>query len=99
MGHHSDEDLAVVADDVAYEIGMLGSMLALVRQWDPAMITSHQVYEEPHLSGGYNAYLESLLLHARLLDDFLGRTKRSHSDDVLAVDYVPDWHAARVLTA
>jgi hypothetical protein len=37
-----------------------------------------------------NAVLEAFLVHARILDDFLGKAT-PHKEDVLAVDYLPTW--------
>lgn len=55
-----------------------------------------------------DAYLESFLVHARLLDDFFGMSRdvrdtpledSGRRDDVLACDYNPDWVQQRVLSS
>jgi hypothetical protein len=78
-----------MAGHVAYEIHMLEAMIDAVR-----------VGTEDRAEQGmkYNAHIESLLTHARILDEFLGRSTRHYDTDLLATDYIQAWRPARLLT-
>ena len=51
------------------------------------------VVEDGHLG---NVILEAFLVHVRVLDDFLGNTK-ARGEDVLAIDYCPEYTPHRPL--
>lgn len=75
-----DPELIACADDVSYEFRMIGVLGQLKTSADLPFV-------------GYGL-LESLLLHVRLLDDFLGNRRRRGSegdDDLTAKDYNPSW--------
>jgi hypothetical protein len=80
-----------IASDVRYELRMLGH--GAERIWRSNM---GQIQADGLVS---NSLVEAFLVHARLLDDFLGSTSRgSKKRDVLAADFNPDWTPKRVLT-
>lgn len=70
---------------ISYEIGMAATGTQLLHQ-PPGL----------HGEALKNVLLESVLVHLRLLDDFVGRATRAHKDDVLAVDYLETWDPAEV---
>lgn len=45
-----------------------------------------------------DALIEAGLVHLRLLDDFLGATRRQHKTDVLASDWPGNWEQRRFLS-
>jgi hypothetical protein len=71
-----DSRLIACADDVGYELRMIGVLGQLKTSTDFPFI-------------GYGL-LESLLVHVRLLDDFLAN-KRLRDDDLTAGDYNSSW--------
>lgn len=46
-----------------------------------------------------NMVTEIGLIHARALDDFLGRRNRGAADDVIAMDFNSSWKPRRILSA
>jgi hypothetical protein len=76
---------------LAYETSMLYETTAeLVRRLvRSSEATDTFVSDETSMR---NALLESLLIHARVLQEFLNRKSSQHADDVLAVQFVPDWN-------
>jgi hypothetical protein len=75
-----DPQLIACADDVSYELRMIGVLGQLKTPTDLPFV-------------GYGL-LESLLLHVRLLDDFLGNRRRrgpKGDDDLTAKDYNSSW--------
>jgi hypothetical protein len=75
-----DPQLILCADDVSYELRMIGVLGQLKTSIDLPFV-------------GYGL-LESLLLHVRLLDDFLGNRRRKGpegDDDLTAKDYNSSW--------
>lgn len=75
---------------------MLANMtINLVNRFLPSNQES-QHYEPPSTR---NAFLESLLIHARVLQEFLTAKPGRHNDDALATHFVPAWSAnLRVVT-
>lgn len=65
---------------ISYEIGMAATVTQVLHQ-PPGL----------HGEALKNVLLESVLVHLRLLDDFVGRATRAHADDVLALDYLDTW--------
>lgn len=65
---------------VSYEIGMAATGTQLLHQ-PPGL----------HGEALKNVLLESVLVHLRLLDEFVGRATSAHEGDVLAVDYLDAW--------
>ena len=77
---------------LAYEASMLYETTAeLVRRLIPS--PEAEVSMSGEETSMRNALLESLLIHARVLQEFLTAAKGKHPDDVLAVQFVPDWEA------
>jgi hypothetical protein len=85
------EGRAELAKDVAYELRMLAG--GADRIWQ------HMRRQVSYDSVVSNSVTEAWLVHARLLDDFLGATSRGpRNRDVLATDFNPNWAPRRVLT-
>jgi hypothetical protein len=74
-----DPQLIACASDVGYELKMIGVLGQLKTPTDLPFV-------------GYGL-LESLLLHVRILDDFLAdrRQRGSDGDDLTARDYNSSW--------
>ena len=70
------EQLERFAKDLTYEVRMLDATARALLATPPSLER--------------NAFLESLLIHARVLDEFLGHD-RQH-DNVTAGDYAPAWN-------
>lgn len=74
---------------VGYEAEMLVGTAELLRRMPEGTIA-------------HDAVLESFLVHARLLDDFLARDLPKpgtpSEDDVVARHYLPNWPRARVMS-
>jgi hypothetical protein len=82
-----DPQLVACADDVSYELRMIGVLGQLKTSIDLPFV-------------GYGL-LESLLLHVRLLDDFLADRRRrgpEGGDDLTAKDYNSSWSNNGFLT-
>lgn len=75
----SDELIAFAAEHISYEVEMAANGAAM---WRDARAYLSRVVS--------SSLTVAVLVHLRLLDDFLSRTKR-HRDDVLAVDYLDNW--------
>jgi len=79
-GRFKASTLAAFAErHIAYEVGMTATGTLLLHQ-PPG------VYGEALK----NAILESVLIHLRLLDEFVGRQPQ-HAEDVAATDYLATW--------
>jgi hypothetical protein len=75
-----DPQLIACAEDIGYELKMIGVLGQLKTPVDLPFVG--------------NGLLESLLVHVRLLDDFLANKRRrgpSGGDDLTASDYNPSW--------
>lgn len=82
----TEEKLRKASDHLYYEIWMLKSLA----QGLASGISGESVIN--------NALLESFVIHARALLDFLYTDKPGHADDVVAQDFFPtpdQWHKAR----
>jgi hypothetical protein len=87
---YSRERLAGLADHVCYELRMLAAL-------------ADRLFPRPNSalkdSAMCNAFIESFLLHARLLDEFFGAKSRGpRNRDVRASDFHPGWQRRYVLT-
>jgi hypothetical protein len=67
-----------MAEHVAYEVEML---VEIARRLTPPLADTVTT----------NAYLESFLIHARALDDFLEKSDGKEDNDVIARDYYGGW--------
>ena len=83
-----------MAEHVAYEGFMLSGTTQLIEQDFPP---SDRVKPTVRVVIR-NALLESLLVHIRVLDDFLGMEAPAQPDDVVAVGFLPSWEPRRCLT-
>jgi hypothetical protein len=82
-----------MAPHVAYEIHMLEAMIEAVDRYDSPSSDDRAEQKMNH-----KAHIESLLTHARTLDEFLGRPVRHYDTDLLATDYIEEWQPFPLLT-
>ena len=94
MNEHtwSSKTLQEMAEDVSYEMSQLALATLLI---ESRRYPTQGGTDEQRAIG--NALLESALVHARSLDDFLGLAARTKDDDVIARDYLLSWAAKRAL--
>ncbi len=83
-----------MAEHVAYEAFMLSGATQLIEQNFPP--PDRVLPKERDVVR--NALLESVLVHARALEDFLSRERPAKGDDVVAVDFLPTWGRRCCLT-
>jgi len=80
----TDTELVVASEDLYYEYAMMCGVAALLANPNlPESVTN-------------NALLESFAVHARSLLQFLYIDKPFRDDDVVAVDFVPNWPNGRI---
>lgn len=77
---HTEDALLAAAEAVAYEVKMLCFTASALPGGSDEKFEDYPSFER-------NVYLESFLIHARVLDEFF-RSKPRH-DDIVATDYVP----------
>lgn len=82
MPDHSDDDLASALGHVAYELWMMAEAASRIR--------SGALNADPVAA---NAYLESMLLHARATADFFVLS-RGYPSDIRRTDFTEDWEPA-----
>lgn len=87
--------LSEMAEHLTYEGFMLSGTTQLIEQGFPPSDRVEPTVREVVR----NALLESLLVHIRVLDDFLSMEAPARPDDVVAVDFLPSWEPRRCLTA
>lgn len=88
----SSKTLQEMAEDVSYEMSQLALSTVLI---ESRRYPTQGGTDEQRAIG--NALLESALVHARSLDEFLGKEKRGQDDDVIARDYLPEWEPKHAL--
>ena len=85
---HTSDELVEALQHLGYEVWMAATAAERLAQ----LVDASDVSEDGVAA---NAFLESMLLHARSLTDFFVRTSR-YASDIRRTDFAPEWKPAQL---